>query len=30
MRPDELKDHVLKAVGDEFNDDASLVVLEVL
>ena len=30
MRPDELKEHVLNAVGDKFNDDASLIVLEVL
>jgi serine phosphatase RsbU (regulator of sigma subunit) len=30
MRPDELKEHVLNAVGDRFNDDASLIVLEVL
>ncbi len=30
MRPDELKEHVLSAVGDKLDDDASLIVLEVL
>lgn len=30
LAPDELKDHVLGRLGDRFDDDASLVVLEVL
>jgi len=30
MHPDELKEHVLEAVGKKLDDDASLIVLEVL
>jgi serine phosphatase RsbU (regulator of sigma subunit) len=30
MAPDELKTHVLTTLGDDFDDDASLVILEVL
>jgi len=30
MRPDELKEHVLRELGEDLADDASLVVLEVL
>jgi hypothetical protein len=30
LRPAELKEHVLREIGEELEDDASLVVLEVL